>query len=138
MAHQRETIRKAFVTKLTGLTTTSVRVYRSRVYPMGSANLPGLIVYATEEESAAPNMGASNQARELTVVVEGYAKTSYTLLDDTLDDIAAEVEAAINLDRTVSGSVDTCWLESTEIDLADEGEKPVGVVKLNFKTIYRG
>jgi hypothetical protein len=136
MAHDRETIRKAFVTALTGLTTTGARVYRTRVYPMDAAKLPGLIVYTTEEENEPPTMGTSAQERELTVVVEGYAKTSPTLIDDTLDDIADEVETAIGADRTLSGSCQTCWLSETSIEYVS-GDQPAGVVKMQFTTFYR-
>ena len=40
--HLHKQIRDALVTKLTGLTTSGARVYANRLYPLDSANLPGL------------------------------------------------------------------------------------------------
>jgi len=48
MSHARQQVRDAVVTAVTGLTTTSTRVYASRVYPHDS--LPSLAVYTLEEE----------------------------------------------------------------------------------------
>jgi len=40
--HLHKQIRAALVTKLTGLATSGARVYANRLYPLDSANLPGL------------------------------------------------------------------------------------------------
>ena len=51
MAHVRQQLRERAATTLTGLTTTGSRVYQSRIYPLGAANLPGLLIYTKSEAS---------------------------------------------------------------------------------------
>jgi peptidoglycan hydrolase-like amidase len=74
--------------------------------------------------------------RNLTLVIEGYAKTA-TNLDDTLDTIASEVEAAMAGDRTVTGWAVTSHLTGTEISLTGDGDQPVGVVSMSYLVTYR-
>ena len=44
MAHARKSIRDDIKTTLTGLTTTQSNVFQSRVYPIGKAKLPGILI----------------------------------------------------------------------------------------------
>ena len=57
MAHVRKLLRDNLTTALTGLTTTGSNVYQSRVYPIASNKLPGLLVYSKEEEIEYNSMG---------------------------------------------------------------------------------
>jgi len=132
--HIRQQIREKFGTTLTGLTTTGSRVYESRVYPLET--VPALIIYTKEESSEPIVIGTDRvMSRELSVVVEGYAKATSDF-DDTIDTISKEVEEAIAADRTLDGLAKDCYLESTEIEFNGEGEKPLGYVTLTFLTNY--
>jgi hypothetical protein len=134
--HVRQQIREKIGTTLTGLTTTGSNVFESRVYPLENANLPALIIYTKEESSEPIVIGTQRlMSRELSVVVEGYAKATSNF-DDTIDTISKEVEAAIAADRTLDGLAKDTYLESTEIEFNGEGEKPLGYVSLTFLTNY--
>lgn len=134
--HVRQQIREKIGTTLTGLTTTGSNVFESRVYPLENANLPALIIYTKEESSEPIVIGTQRvMSRELSVVVEGYAKATSNF-DDTIDTISKEVEAAIAADRTLDGLAKDTYLESTEIEFNSEGEKPLGYVSLTFLTNY--
>ena len=134
--HIRQQIREYIGTTLTGLTTTGSNVYESRVYPLENAKLPALIVYTKSETSEPIVIGTDRvMSRELTVVVEGYAKATSDF-DDTIDTISKEVEQAIAADRTLDGKAKDTYLESTEIEFNGEGEKPLGYVSLTFLTNY--
>ena len=134
--HVRQQIREKIGTTLTGLTTTGSNVFESRVYPLENANLPALIIYTKEESSEPIVIGTQRlMSRELSVVVEGYAKATSNF-DDTIDTISKEVEEAIAADRTLDGLAKDCYLESTEIEFNGEGEKPLGYVSLTFLTNY--
>lgn len=141
MAHYRQTIRDAVVDILDGLETTEGRVFVSRSVPLASADLPALCVY-TASETSEPDRIGSNRAvrRELSLVVEGVAEVNETL-DDTLDDIATEVEAAIGADTTLglSAGVYDCTLASTQIAIRGGGDakKETGSVVLTFTVTYR-
>jgi hypothetical protein len=137
MPHARELIRDAVVTACTGLATTGARVYRSRVYPLSQALLPALLVFVTSEEAEPETMGLPQQIiRMARVVVEGYARASADY-DETLDDIAAEVETAIGADPTLGGRARLAQIESTEIEFAGDGDQPVGVIRMTFRVEYR-
>jgi hypothetical protein len=134
--HIRQQIREKFGTTLTGLTTTGSNVFESRVYPLENASLPALIIYTKSETSEPIVIGTQRlMSRELSVVVEGYAKATSNF-DDTIDTISKEVEAAIAADRTLDGLAKDTYLESTEIEFNAEGEKPLGYVSLTFLTNY--
>ncbi|MCP4228733.1 MAG: hypothetical protein GY771_01110 [bacterium] len=137
MAHARQSIRDEAKTMLTGLLTTGANVFKFRVYPMEAASLPGLIIFTNEEESEPASQGATREyLRELSLSVEGYAKATADV-DDVLDTIAAEVEAAIEADRKLNGLAIDTVLESTAFDLNGEGEKQAGVITLTYKILYK-
>lgn len=137
MPHARSQIRDAVVTAVTGLTTTGSNVFASRVYP--HATLPSLAVY-TVAESVQDEEGTlgTKQHRALEVIVEARAKAAAAAtLDDTLDTIAAEVEAALVADRTLGGLAKWTEYQEAEIELDAEAEQPVGLARLTFAVIYR-
>ena len=137
MAHHRETVRDAIVAAVTSLTTTGARVYRSRVYPLASGKLPGLVVYCRSETSE-PELVIGIPRRLVRVaqfVVEGYARAT-TDVDETLDDIAEQVETALGGSQ-LGGAARDCTLASTEIDFADGGDQPLGIIRMTFAVTYR-
>jgi hypothetical protein len=134
--HIRQQIREYFGTNLTGLSTTGSNVYESRVYPIENSKLPALVIYTKSETSEPIVIGTDRvMSRELSVVVEGYAKATINF-DDTIDTISKEVEEAIAADRTLGGLAKDTYLESTQIDFNAEGEKPLGFVSLTFISNY--
>jgi hypothetical protein len=134
--HIRQQIREYFGTNLTGLSTTGSNVYESRVYPIENSKLPALVIYTKSETSEPIVIGTDRvMSRELSVVVEGYAKATSNF-DDTIDTISKEVEEAIAADRTLGGLAKDTYLESTQIDFNAEGEKPLGFVSLTFISNY--
>ena len=136
MSHVRQQLRERAATTLTGLTTTGTKVYQSRVYPLGAANLPGLLIYTKSEDSEIVTMsGARTLLRNLSLVIEGYVK-AVSNYDDTVDTIAKEVETAMGNDVTLNGLAKNSYLESTEIEYDGEGEKPVAVVSLTYTVEY--
>ena len=134
--HIRQQIREYFGTTLTGLSTTGSNVYESRIYPIENSKLPALVIYTKSETSEPIVIGTDRvMSRELSVVVEGYAKATSDF-DDTIDTISKEVEEAIAADRTLDGKAKDTYLESTEIEFNGEGEKPLGYVSLTFLANY--
>ena len=134
MAHQRKTIRDQVVTTLTGLTTTGSNVFNSRVYPNEQSKLPLLNIYSLSESSELDATGGL--LRTMDLVVEGFAQANSNI-ENTMDTIAKEVEEALGADHTLNGTCTTHSLSSTEISLNNEGNLPLGVVRLVFSVIYR-
>tara|TARA_R110000824_G_scaffold317820_1_gene504982 strand:- start:3951 stop:4397 length:447 start_codon:yes stop_codon:yes gene_type:complete len=137
MAHVRTTIRNRVAgNTVTGLSTTGSRVYESRIYPLGAGTLPGLCVYTKSEESEPSTIGSSRvMLRNLSLVIDGYVK-AVSGYDDLVDTISAEVETAMANDATLAGLVKDHYLESTDIDFNEEGDKPVAVVSLTYVIQY--
>ena len=101
--HVRQQVREYFGTVLNNLTTTETRVYQSRVYPLET--VPALVIYTKSESSEPIVIGTDRlMSRDLSVVVEGYAKAASNF-DDTIDTISKEVEIAIAGDRTLGLSL---------------------------------
>jgi hypothetical protein len=133
MAHVRTQIRNAVIAKLTGLTTTGNRVYKSRMYPMDDAAMPGICVYTTQEKISddAP-VGASK--RMLDVYADAYV--SGVSVDDTLDQIDAEVETAMFADYSLGGLTRGVSLSSVAIIYPQDAAKPFGVMRMIYQAEY--
>jgi hypothetical protein len=136
--HLRTQIREQVVSELTGLATTGSNIFESRVYPMESAGLPGIIIYTTDEVVEADQSSTTSSGRRLvrflTLKIEGYAKAE-TDVDDTLDTIAKEIEEKI-AGSTIGGLVKDVVLAETEIELTAESEQPVGRLNLTYQIHY--
>lgn len=128
MAHSRQTIREAAATKVTGLTTTSTRVFQSRMVPQESSALPCLLV-TTNDEEVLPGTIHGMQDRRLKLVITGIAKATGSI-DDTLDTIAAEVETAMNTFTYRN------QLNEIRVDFDESLEKPVGRIDMEFEINY--
>lgn len=139
MAHVRTSIRTAIASRLTGLTTTSTRVYPSRIQPLADANLPCLRVYLDEEEIGTDGAGANPLLERSAVLrVECCAK-AVSGLDSTLDTMVAEVETAIATaaDPTFGGVTSSRPLPvSISVDIDDGLEKPVGIATITYRVFY--
>lgn len=133
MSHARQQIRDAVVTTLTGLATTGSRVYSGRVHPLDV--LPALTVWTPDERIEYDAMGTT-QSRLLVLVVEGRARATASL-DDTLDTIAAEVEAAMMADRSQGVGAQETSLERIETELEAGAEQPTGLIRLTWEITYR-
>tara|TARA_R110001632_G_scaffold198248_2_gene320569 strand:- start:73 stop:519 length:447 start_codon:yes stop_codon:yes gene_type:complete len=134
--HVRTQIRERVGTVLTGLTTTGNNVFQTRVYPLQNTSLPALIIYTKNEESEPEVIGTNRlTTRNLSLAIECYVKIASNF-DDLIDTICKEVEKAIATDTTLNGLAKDCYLESTEVDFNNEGEKPLAVATLIFLTNY--
>jgi hypothetical protein len=99
VAHVRQQIIDNLATTLTGLTTTGARVYPSRVDPLRSDEVPGLLIYDTDETIDEEQSTLQAQVRNPIMVVEGHAEAaSGDAISDLLNLIASEVETAIFVD----------------------------------------
>ena len=138
MPHMREQIRDAVVTACTGLTTTGSRVYKERLYQLRAADLPGLRIYCGAEQVEPDRLGAVHgQSRDMELIVEGLARATADL-DETLDDITAEVEAALAADITLGGKCKALYLSAIgDPEQSDDSDQPAGLVRLTFRVQYR-
>lgn len=136
--HLRRQIREAIATAVTGLTTTSTRVFQSRVYPLErGTDLPGLLVFSLAETSERRTMPAPGlMERTLRVQVVAVAR-ALADLDDTLDGICKEVEVALAMPcAALAGLAKTITLTSTDIELQGTSDRPVGQAAMTYEVVY--
>ena len=137
--HRAEQIADAVVTKLTGLTTTGANCFRARVHELPESSLPALCVYVGNDVPRSD--GGSSSFRfidgDLTIMVEAVVKSS-SGMDSTLLQIRKEATIALQADVTqgLAFVIDTQEGPSS-IDLAGEGDKPVGRLRMDWIIRYR-
>jgi len=136
MAHVRKTIRDALTSTLTGLATTGSNVYQTRVYPLAESRLPGLAIYTKNEETTYETINKPRTlGRDLTLVVEAYVKGT-SGYDNTLDDIAKEIEVAVYNDVTLNGICKDVMITSFDADFSGEGDQPVAFATIEIVANY--
>ena len=132
--HIRQKIRDEIYTAILGLSITGTNVFKSRTIPLDSDYVPGLVVYTGNEElDSEEGRQARVQNRNLDIIVTGYDRLKAGL-DDQLDSIAEEVEAAV-LGATYTTIVGIDLL-SIETDIESGAEQYTGEITLTFSVPY--
>ena len=143
MTHVRKQIRDRIAANLLDLTATGKRVFESRLYSFQNAELPGICVYTKSETSERDTLQTtSGMTRTLDILVEGYAVAPQTGLlsldmENMLDQICEESEAALGADPTCNGLCLDMFLSATEINYSGEGDLPVGTAVMTWTCTYR-
>ena len=136
MAHVRKQIRDSIVTALTGLDTIGANVFQSRVYPISSGSLPALTIYTKSESQEYATMTKPRTIeRTLTVSVDSYVQ-AVTGYDDSLDQIAVEIEDAITADATLGGLAKDVRIVSYESDYSGDPDQPVAHATITIDVDY--
>lgn len=133
--HTRKLIRDAAATLVTGLPTTGNRVFVGRTRPLGASHPPSLLIYTTEETSDRPMEGnPASLGRALVLAIEGRVSTA-TPPDDLLDLVAFEVEGVMR-DTRFGGLVFDTLLVRTTVNVAADGERHTGSIRLEYVVRY--
>lgn len=137
MSHVRTQIRKAMVTRLSGLPTTSAAVFGQRIRPIAAVP-PFLTVYLGDDEGELLTVGDDRiEQHNADLVITAYAKDSGDM-EDILDQIALEVQTqvATTTDLTFGGLVKLIGAPRIEPDVDDSLEKPCGVNRITYPITY--
>lgn len=142
MAHPRKVIRHAVRDLLVGVTAAGARVTATRVEPHRKGELPAISVYTLREpvEEASVTTAPRELTRDVKVEITGWVAHSDAVpVDDAMDDLAEQIEAAMDADRFVGDLAAESVLEGTEMQVLDEGgaDPLVGVIKLTYSVTYR-
>lgn len=133
--HQRAVIRQAIVTTLTGAFPVNTAIFARRATPLWKVPYPVILVYVRQEDSLNLNVGDPTLKRTMHVGIEA-RQVANENLDDVLDALAKIIEDAIKADLTIGGTCINSDLLLTEIDVADDGEKPFGAIRLTYEILY--
>ena len=141
--HQRQAIRDAIAaTLISGVPLVDSKVFKSRVFPMNEASLPGICIYTTDETAEIvttagfPRSSQRNTTVRIEISVKGIGA-----IDDQVDAICAQVEIAmaqnIGLNQTAVDNQYTGLEISLNGDNTDnrQGEK-TGVAIMTYDILY--
>jgi hypothetical protein len=136
--HARTIIRKTIISLFKNSAfgkSISGNIYESRVHPIDI--FPAILVYTPNEQVSEYSISfPRSQTRQLTLVIEAYAK-EHADVDKTTDSISLEIEDILSKDHTLGGMVKDMSLSSTETNLSGEGDKPACVATLTYHITYR-
>ena len=138
MAHQRTLIRGAVVAQLLGATAAGARVYPTRILPLRRPELPVISVYTLEEAVTAASLATAPRelSRELPVMIEGWVAPGDNV-DDAMDALALEIETAMHADPYLADTAAESILDSTVMEVVEDGDRMMGLVVLTYAVTYR-
>lgn len=137
MTHARKQIRDAVYNALNGLATTGSNAFKTNVHPIGEDQMPALTIHMLPEASDLLSRGSSGTKLKRVVDLDvGIYVKRVTGYDDLLDQIAVEVEEALQSDATVRSLVKFIYPKETQISLSGEGDKPLIIGVLTFELEY--
>ena len=135
--HVRKQIRDRITDALVDIGMFNGNVFQSRVYPLQPENLPGLLIYTLQEDSAREE-SPTDSMRDLAIVVQGVAAETSDL-DDVLDQIALEVEKTIDGLGELDGlAKNYLGIQSTLFTyVGDDVKIPHGAIAMECVYTYR-
>lgn len=140
--HARQAIRQAVIARLVGDAPTYRTVARDRVFstrrePLRHHELPAISVYVDSEvvDEDSADTAPRELKRTATVAIEGWVQYREAV-DDVLDDLALEIETAMDGDQNLAGTAFDSVLTLTEVGVRLEGERPLACVHLEYAVTY--
>lgn len=137
--HERQAIRDEIVARLIAADTAAEgRVVKSRSSPLKLDQLPMISVYnEIEPIREGSEKGSDGLERLFEVTIVGWTHASSDSdVDDDLDDLALEIEAAIDADPTLDRNSSSAHLVNTQFGIDMKGERPMGAVSLTYLCRY--
>lgn len=137
MAHQRQAIRKAVQAALVAASTSAgSRVLTTRMVPWHRSELPAVGIYTLEETVDDKASGPRELTRSLQLAIEAGVNHADDAADDILDALCLQIEQAMHVDFTFGGACSDSVLASTEIDVAEVGNRTVMVARMVYSVRY--
>lgn len=133
--HRAEQIMQAVAAAVTGLAATGSNVERGRVIPFETA--PGISVSMADDDTQSVMSGLVDSALELELTA--HAKVIDSLPETELNQIRAEVYAALMADRTqgLPFVIDTIPLGADKPEISGEADQPTGQLVTRWQVKYR-
>lgn len=138
--HERQAIRDAVVTLLTGTapnfaTSAEQRIFKTRLAPVRASELPAISVYCDNETVTDNQSSPRELTRTMTVAIDGWARATENV-DDALDDLALEIETAMDSSTELLDTAYSAVLTTTEVGIKLDGDRPMGCVHLEYTVVY--
>lgn len=137
MSHQRQIIRDAVKTMLTDATSVGDKVVTNISTPLWRDKLPYIVIWTQSEDVTEFEVAPRSIKRALALIVEVHVTDVENVnCQNTLDDIALEVENLMAVDHTLGGTCEDHILQSVELAFLGEGDQPVSVCRMTFEVLY--
>lgn len=145
MPHPRKVIRHAVVALLKAAQTSAGdRIYPNRVLPVGRKQVPAILVRNGEEpvDPASSVTVPRELTRNLSLEIVALCGVEEDA-DDTLDDLALEIETAMHADpflRDEEGRArcsDLILSDTSEPDIDRDGDRLIGGIALTYTVTYQ-
>lgn len=136
--HQRQIVREAVVAALYNKTAAQHRVEAMRFVTYTNLQLPAIGVYVTEEsvDPESKNTAPRWLSRSTQLTIEAVIKYEWDKVENDLDAISREIEAAMDVDPTFGAVAADSILSRTDLAIIEEGERTVGVARLAYAFEY--
>jgi hypothetical protein len=111
-------------------------VFPSRARPLQAADLPALRVFCDDESIELKTMGpVRERKRTLELVVEACCAANSDA-DDALDQMAKEVEVALDNNNSLGVGVKYVEPRSIKSEFMAHGEVLIAVARMSFEVLY--
>jgi hypothetical protein len=135
MSHKRQDIRDATYALLNTHTSVGTNVFKNRVINLQQTQLPAIDITTTSETATPRGMNATVYIRKLELKIR-IMLDALSDIDDEIDDIAAEVEAILFANKSLSGTCSGSTYQSMNIEIDDQGSKIIAVGEMIFEVNY--
>lgn len=98
---------------------------------------PCIMVTTPEDTSTLYSNSIRSTNHSLEVAIDVIEESSSITLNDSLDDLAEEIETQIDSDETFDGILTSLVLKKTETEVKDDGEKSYGFLRLTYEAEYQ-
>ena len=144
----RKVIRKKVVEILKGQTDVGAAVFPNATVPPWHNELPVILVYPRSEGISLYGQAPKELERDLDLTIEIIATgpeenedlstpdVGEKTLEDILDDIAEQVEQALDVDDSLQSTCDGSSLQNTEFEFDAGGGSPIGSCRLTWGITY--
>lgn len=139
MAHQRQVIRAAVLALLLNATAAEARVHATRVLPyQASQVLPVIAIYTPDEDVDDDSWSTAplELTRNLSLIIEGWVSPGENA-DNAMDDLAKEIEDAMDSDLYLGGAIAKRKLVKTETEVLEESDRQLGWFAMTYEVTYR-
>jgi len=128
MPHARKQIRDACEAALADLATTGANVFSDRAIAKADNQLPSLLVYVDSTRAERGDIGSTD--REMSLKVR--CRAAGAGAEDSLDQMAAEVEAALLSDVPLKALIKDIQFTGDDTEFAFPADKVLGQIILTF------
>lgn len=130
--HFRTALRNAIETTLMDLPLTENRVFKNRISPLQSSDLPGITITILEPDIVPVTIHLPKLLdRNINIVVRGYVKQTERTLD-VLDEVGRDVEVAMASGVTV-GTTAIVYPVLRSVEITEEqADKVIGMIEMVF------